>query len=359
MSTISTVIGFLIINSFLSIYLATNDQSNGFPRSLLRYIPGSTTSWNYPDLNTIKEKKLILIGDSYGEGAGDAFLNNKYNYSSSHFINKNSDYQIILASNSGSYLPLQILHLEEALNGNYFPNKIFKNFSKGKEKINLLAFFYEGNDLENVIQNKDNFNEFFSKKQRFKRLLNKRLPLIGFVGRLLLKTQEFLVEISSNKSPKNNSNFNTICIGQKCRKFPPMQSATPEINKNQINNSIDFTSNSLINFKTKYNANICVIYIPSPATIYSPEIIYYQERFKTKNGFILSSENQKKSEYIKNRLSSNLKKGEIKFHDSTNFLKKYSEEEFIHGIKDTKHFNQKGYNLLATFIIPKLKTCVH
>ena len=145
----------------------------------------------------------------------------------------------------------------------------------------------------------------------------------------------------------------------KCREFPPMQSATPEINKDQINNSIDFTSNSLINFKKKYNANICVIYIPSPATIYSPEIIYYQERFKTKNGFILSSENQKKSEYIKNRLSSNLKKGEIKFHDSTNFLKKYSEEEFIHGIKDTKHFNQKGYNLLATFIIPRLKTCVY
>ena len=189
-STVSTVIGFLIINSFLSIYLAKNDQSNGFPRSLLRYIPGTTTSWNYPDLNTIKEKKLILIGDSYGEGAGDAFLNNKYNYSSSHFINKNSDYQIILASNSGSYLPLQILHLEEALNGNYFPNKVFKNFSKGTEKINLLAFFMKEMTSKMLFKIK-NFNEFLVKNKRFKRLLNKRLPLIGFVGRFLLKTQEF------------------------------------------------------------------------------------------------------------------------------------------------------------------------
>ena len=40
-----------------------------------------------PDLNNNYPNNLnqyLIIGDSYAEGTGDAFLNNKYNYSTAH-----------------------------------------------------------------------------------------------------------------------------------------------------------------------------------------------------------------------------------------------------------------------------------
>ena len=71
---------------------------------------------------------------------------------------------------------------------------------------------------------------------------------------------------------------------------------------------------------------------------------------------ILSSTNQTKSEYIRNRLSSVVRREGIIFHDSTSYLKKFADNDFIHGNKDRKHFNQSNYKLLAQFIITKMKT---
>ena len=103
--------GFLFVNFFLIIYISNKNQSTGFPRTLLNYIPRPINSWNYPDLNTSSKNKFILIGDSHGEGAGDAFLNGIYEYSASHFIAKESNIGILLASNSGSTIPLQLFFL--------------------------------------------------------------------------------------------------------------------------------------------------------------------------------------------------------------------------------------------------------
>ena len=103
LSLLSASFGFLIVNLLLIFYISNNSQSNRFPRALLRYLPVPTTSWNYPDLKNNATKKLILVGDSNGEGSGDAFMNNTYDYSAAHFMKNRINYEIIL------YMPKNIL----------------------------------------------------------------------------------------------------------------------------------------------------------------------------------------------------------------------------------------------------------
>ena len=46
-----------------------------------------------------------------------------------------------------------------------------------------------------------------------------------------------------------------------------------------------------------------------------------------------------------------LKNEKIAFQDSTDFLKQIADKEFIHGLKDPKHFNQKGYEFVSLTVM--------
>lgn len=349
--------GFLFVNFFLIKYISTKDQITGFPRNLLNYIPRPINSWNYPDLNSSSNNKFILIGDSHGEGAGDAFLKGSYDYSAGHYITKNKEIGILLASNSGTSLPIQLFFLEEAIKGKYGPNKIYKYFQKDKYKKNIISFFYEGNDLEEQFLFYDRYIEESKKPiSKIKRVLNKYFPLI-YLTRATIIRGKFLNKVGSiNKNI--NTTFNKICINQVCRLFPPMQSAAPELTQKQINKSINQTTESIINFKNKYKSKICFIYIPSPATIYSPAIIKSQKLLKANEYDTISSEmNNYRSEYIRNRFSMALNTEGIKYIDSTDYLKEFAANNFIHGEIDPNHFNAKGYEHLGDFVLLNKEKC--
>ncbi len=359
----SCLLSLLSINTVWLFYITRFDQKDGFPRKFLKYIPPPTSSWNYPDLNNNYPNQLnqfLIIGDSYAEGAGDAFLNNQYNYSASHFLNQEGKYSILLSANSGSSIPSQLKKLENSFQNILLPNKVNKYLDR--DNINLMAFFYEGNDLEHLIILKNYDNQYSDKNERIKRYLNKNFPLIKLIqistSKIKQKLKSHNRKLSKIKFDQNSTRQVEICRNNKCRVFNPIQSAAPELTTIQLDNTISETVQSLVNFKEKYNANICFIYIPSIATIYSPESIYYQEYLGTGKGMITSKENRERSDYIRKRFSSSLNIEEITFYDSTNFLKKFSDKEFIHGIKDPKHFNQKGYKLLADYLSPKISHCL-
>ena len=140
-----------------------------------------------------------------------------------------------------------------------------------------------------------------------------------------------------------------------------MQSASPQLTNNQINEAINFTLSYIKNFKEKHNAHICLVYIPSPATIYSPKKIYYQ-RYNNgplhKSGIIHRRINTAKSNYIRNLMMKSLKKVDIAMIDSTSHLISKAKSQYLHGINDPKHFNYKGYKFLAEFISINLNQCI-
>tara|TARA_B100000886_G_scaffold280251_1_gene204325 strand:+ start:448 stop:1605 length:1158 start_codon:yes stop_codon:yes gene_type:complete len=362
----SSFVGLLIINLLILISLPYAKQKFNFPRTLLRYLP-PLARWNYPDLDNKKaDKFVILLGDSNTEGAGDAFLNNRYDYAVGHFLVKLTDYKFKLAANSGSDLLFQLSFLQNSFKNNHSDLKILKESIAEEDKLKILAFFYEGNDLQSVIyEHRYSQNNSYVRKLKsdLKKINNRFLPLGHFFkvinydfkkGNFGFGNKNIITRMIKDK---NRTDKHKICRAGNCRNFSEMQSAAPDLNKNEIELGINLTANGLARFQEKFKAKICFIYIPSPATVYSPKVIYPQTYFPNQKEKITAEENIKKSEYIRNKFKTTLTKNDIDFYDSTSYLADIANNIFIHGEIDQKHLNQKGYKFLAKFVSLKMENC--
>ena len=367
---VSSIFGLLVVNFGLIFYISNARQLNSFPRGFLRYIP-PLSRWIYPDLNDHKVKELVLlIGDSYVEGAGDAFLNWEYNYSVGHFLSILRNNKFKLAANGGSYLPYQIKLLEESFNRLFTPLGNNYELSKKLSSINTIMFFYEGNDLDKTILrfNKENKRDL-TKRAKTGSFIRAYVPLIYFFkvlwrDNIKITFNNILSKIYNQKNENfdfsNNLQLyksNKICRRSICRELPPMQAASTELTKTEVDYALKINIDSIINFKKKYETNLCLVYIPSPVTLYSPGFFYRQPYLSDFSQRIQSSLNDKRSKYIRTKLKFNLEREEIFFYDSTDFMKNLADEDFIHGEKDPKHFNKYGYKKLAEFIDSKAVKC--
>ena len=361
----SSFIGLLFINFLILFTLPYARQKNNFPRSFLRYIP-PLARWNYPNLkNKNSNKYIILIGDSYVEGAGDAFLSNQYKYSVGHYLLKFTDYNYKLAANGGSDLLFQLSFLSDSFKNNHLSLKNFKESIDINDNLKIIAFFYEGNDLQSTIyENNINNNTKIKRLKIFiKKSLNRYFP-IRYLLKVIYYDKDKNIKAFFNKKTDNlrilNKELNTknqICRKMECRNISKIQSAGPDLNIKEIDLGINLTANGLIKYKKEFNAEICFVYIPSPATIYSPKIIYPQIYFPKKINSISASDNLKKSKYIRSKFNQILMKHDIPFRDSTDFLINKANNMFIHGKIDQKHFNKNGYEYLAIFVTNNIGNC--
>ena len=366
---LSTLVGILTINQFLIYISNNNNQRQDFPRKLLKYLE-PMARWTYPDYkNSVNNSKsLFIVGDSYAEGAGDLYLKDSYKYSIGHFLDEKwrKNTNIYLSANSGSHIPAQLYLLEKHLRGD---SKNLTGIPIKSETFNLILYFYEGNDLENTL---------LSKKmpfQSFKSKLRLRLPIFYTVR---IATRVAKNKISSNfRATKNkisskfrvvknkiSSKFpkpkqvsvnskkilrNNICIGFICRSMPPLQTASAGLSEKEIIHEINYLEDSVKEFTLKYpNSNICLVYIPSPATIYSPsDDFYYQKYIPSKSLKTDSKSNNKKSVLMRRLLRARFDSELMTFVDPTKTIQKQALKKFIHGKSDPKHFNKHGYKLLA------------
>lgn len=347
---LSTLLGYLIVNQALLFLSVNNNQKHGFPRKSLQYLD-PVARWSYPDYDNSEEKQNVtyIVGDSHAEGAGDSFLNNEYKYSIGHFLDNKwrQNTNIYLAANGGSNIPAQLTLLEDHLSGKLNsltgPPAISKN-------INVLLYFYEGNDLENTASSKS--VPFQSQKDKSR--LN--FP-IEYAIRTAKRNFNKKFKRTSNSdilpsSPSSPSSHNKICIGTTCRNMPPLQSASAGLSEKQIFNEVSYLESSVKNFSSKYpEASICLVYIPSPSTIYSPKGEFFYQKYSVHSSTATSKtdskSNNSKSLLIRRLLRDRLNFNAMTFVDPTNALKKVSVKEFLHGENDPKHFNANGYRLLA------------
>ena len=342
---ISAFLGLLIINQFFSYFSKNNNQKQDFPRKLLQY-QEPVARWSYPNFKNSETNTntLFIVGDSYAEGAGDLFLKESYKYSIGHFLDnawrKNTN--IYLAANGGSNIPVQLYLLENHLNGNL---NDLTGMPIKSNSFNVILYFYEGNDLENTLLNKNfPFRSFWGK-------LRLKLPILYATRNATNLARKNILSWFKRQIPltKPNNFRNNICVEYECRSMPPLQSASTGLSEKQILNEINYLEDSVRKFSLKYpNANMCLVYIPSPATIYSPrEDFYYQKYISNKSLKTDSKSNTTKSLLIRRLLRDNLNFDFLTFVDPTQTLQKYARSEFIHGKLDPKHFNTYGYKLMA------------
>ena len=341
----STLLGFLIINQALVYLSSNNSQRHGFPRNYLRYLE-PVARWKYPDFNNSKTKQdaTFIVGDSYAEGAGDSFLSNEYNYSIGHFFNNEyrENTNIYYVANSGSSIPQQLILLKMHISGKLKPLSVPPKKFKA---LNIILYFYEGNDLEDTATSK--LLPYQSWKHRFRLYF----PII-YAGHEALRDLKGIFSQSESNSLSSPSNVNKICIGTTCRDMSPMQSASAGLSEKQISNEISYLADSVKEFSLEYpKAKMCFVYIPSPSTIYSPKGWFYYQKYPI---HLLPSDikttaelNNSKSLLIRKMLRNRLDLNSIIFIDSTNNLKREALKGFLHGTIDQKHFTANGYRLIA------------
>ncbi len=372
----STLIGINLINIYTFTWINSGLQKSGFPRQSLKYLP-ALSRWQYPDIyKNFTDKKIIIVGDSYAEGYGDSFLNGDYNYSFAHHLNLLTPYSYALSANGGSFLSRQLFLLDDTLQNKYAPSVKFPSIQALGEKPKFLLTFYEGNDLDDYFRDIQR-NGWITGERHHQSFLQRYFPLADVLANIFHYEVKPLIKNindysfnnkakSSNKSYKSSkiSYKNNFCFNKLCFKSNYMQAASPELTHKQINQALDYTTTSIRNFKRKYNGNICVVYIPSPATTYynhKKKHLFFQQYNNgplAKMGVISYKKNLNKSLYVRDLFKEKLHKENIRMIDSSEMFISKGKLTYLHGTKDNKHFNQTGYRILAEFIAKEIDQCL-
>ena len=346
--TLASLTGCLLcINAYLLYASNHNNQSDGFSRRLLQYFD-PIARWGYPDIGTKRnsdKRTTFIVGDSYAEGAGDGFLSNAYDYSVGHFIHKKEaiSLDLAMAANSGSDIPKQLDMLNLKLQGQLEPLSFRIN---NNSSINLLLFFYEGNDLENVTRSKRKLSD-----SNFEVVTRKYFPILYAAQKLWRERSE-----STNDQAQTITISNRICVRSSCRDVPPLQSASVGMTRSQITNAIGYTISEIKAFRQKHpRGESCFVYVPSPATIYSPNKFYFQNYFGNSAVSSTSTINSANSQFIRSEIQEKLTKDGVKFVDPTRRFQDLGRLGYVHGYRDPNHFSIEGYRTLAHIVASECK----
>lgn len=355
----SIAIGYVISNTAFLLLIRSANQSKAFPRQILSQLP-APSRWGYPDLGTTgSSADIALIGDSYVEGSSDDYVNNIYDYSFAHYLYNNSRQPFANFGTSGSHLIKQIELYEASLNGEFWPLTDGRKDSSRPSKV--LLFFYEGNDLDDYFNEKNSGGN----AQQLKALksLRRFQPLRLFLKSLLVNLNPGNPKPASksDSSAKQETRSNNFCMPGYCRTNYQMQSASPNLSPKELDEASKATAAAVIRFAKKNpTKKTCLVYIPSPGTIYSPNTIRFEQARHGKlhrDGTIMRADNLRNSLQIRGQLQAQLKENNIPFVDATPQLTEAAKLNYLHGEGDQKHFNSSGNSTLAKIIQQNFTHC--
>ena len=352
----SISIGYVLSNLAFLVLIRNGNQANGMSRGLLSHLP-APIRWSYPTLGTTHTSEdIALIGDSYVEGAGDAYRNDEHDYSIGHVLHSQSKLPLTSFGTNGTSFITQKQLYNHSLKGTFWPLKDGRKQEHWPAKS--LVFIYEGNDFDNHAQEKVTGGaqahvDALKSSRRFQ-------PLRLFLtSKLRPISNQAPIKPTNGKEAKPR--LNRVCGSNYCKDVQPMQAASPTLSEQELKSSINEMADSIGTLKADLKTNACVVYIPSPGTIYSPdELIFQQDQLPSgipTSGTISGKVNSQRSLGIRDVLSSALQKHQIHMVDATPALTTAAEKQFLHGIIDQKHFNHQGNAILARTIIDDFGRC--
>ena len=360
-----------------------------YPRSLANSLPNALVTF-YSDTyrkNNL-ENYVAILGDSYSQGNGDAYLNGTYDYSIAHHLYKNNkkSHLIFGRAGFGSISAVSnLIKIKKISDSSFFISKLNKPES-------IIFFFYEGNDLEDnffefsLLSNQnENINDFVLRRIKentsinFKEKIINEFPLFSIIYDMYFHTKILFRKLFTNNEEKsksslifdrlkklfgftivietgekNDSNYNnSIKNNNNYNNIRPLHSAAIGLTDEEISISLQIFFES-IKFIMLWSNNkpISIVYLPSPITCYSwnEPIEYY-----TKNSEVIKTvsneENDKNSRYIREEIKKFSIQNNIKFIDIAQVIKEKKIKKFIHGPLDWTHFNYDGYKIVSDYIV--------
>ena len=202
----------LVIFSFVLTLLVLNyilihiSQKQKIPRILAGSLPNYYFTF-YPDTyeNRDIDNYIAVLGDSYAQGSGDAYLSKEYKYSISHFLRDKTNLNYLNFARGGYGSIASVLNLERIIYFSY--NDILIENLKHPEEI--IYFFYEGNDLtENMSlfleAENTNINDYFENEiKRLSIMSNNKINYeVNFliISYVKILSKKIFLQISNIKS---------------------------------------------------------------------------------------------------------------------------------------------------------------
>lgn len=302
-------------------------------------LPCYRTLYHYDGKNLSQTN--FVFGDSFSEGAGDEFLSSDPEYG---IFNKLKDTKSsALIFGRGGYgnigTVMEFKHCYPLLS-------TYTDFNTDEIIRSQVTFvFYEGNDLNNnLVEKERKFNELTYKIRFF-------LPVYEFMFKELRRLLKIFGDYFNDEleKPKNENPLTNNFFEAYKDTYP--QSAATELNDDELDKSVNLLMSSLDSIKTMLPDayNFLLLYIPSVTSSYEIngklKVQSYQgnEYFETTGEF-----NDQRSRYIREVISSYLDKNDWHFCDATSSILSLTREGIpVHGPLDWKHLNKKGYHAVA------------
>lgn len=352
----------LIVISILFTYAAMEV----LVRFTIPYLPRALFNNECRELRTIGQtsKKgsapnspyIAIIGDSYGAGQGDWFIEERYNpnsrYQATHVIQDKTGFDVISLSRAGAgnYDGAAIY----AVNTLRYLNSVGFNIPSPNIAV---AYFYEGNDLSD---NQRFMNRYFDPEynrdklfddQYFalfadkmdKEFCNGDLPRLQdkfLVGNYISRLIEGTIYAKTKKaSPRPPGNKFQAVIGGEVQRLPDhLETNISQFSDEYIQEGVRFFERSLNKLTTLWpDTQKYIVYIPSPLTTYpldAPEATKAMATSIKLEEMVVAAAKANGFDYI----------------DFASIMRKAAQDELLHGPKDWGHLNKAGYNLLGTSI---------
>tara|TARA_Y100000590_G_scaffold463802_1_gene631511 strand:+ start:3131 stop:4372 length:1242 start_codon:yes stop_codon:yes gene_type:complete len=390
---ISIVLCLLIVNV---IFVKISNQKY-FPRALANSLSNILQTF-YPTTYNKNELKdyVAILGDSYSQGAGDAYLRGTEDYALGHHLHAyyNKNYLNFGRGGYGSISAASNLILINKLSN--LPNMI-EDLEKPKS---IIFLFYEGNDLEeniyeynSLIKSNENISDFVSRRIKENVTLSSSdkltnvFPLLIFIKKIyehffwhmnnlinkigkaeslnesisLVKDRIkklFGYTIVLNESKVDESTYINSIKKLNIKNVRPLQSAAVVLTQEEILIALEIFFESIGYIKTWSKVDdVLILYIPSPISSYTWEepITYeYKNSIDGKIDEIKRTSNKKNnlnSLFIRNKIKNFSAENTFQFLDTTDYLIEKGKVKNLHGPLDWRHFNYDGYKNVSNYII--------
>lgn len=319
---------------------------------------------------------IALVGDSYAQGLGDwlqeANPNQNGAFHSAHVIHENTDRDVISFGKGGA----------GSVDGTMFwPIRIFSRLNSSwqyniERPTTIVVYFYEGNDLNNNLETirkytkidqhttdgfkQDPLQTFVERK--YHRSINSIDSTLSIgENTFFMKFLWGLLTGLTSNFPQNEYGYGVTKarVNGKVLMVPDgLQSPAMELSEDEIAKSIEVFELSLKGLRHFFaDARVVVTVIPSPLSVYelASDEVQIQTYQKKKGRTYPAAGVRQMSHRICSLVAEASARVGAEFVDVRGRIRSLARKQLVHGPKDWKHFNKRGYTVLGEAVSDYLR----
>lgn len=353
----SCLIGLFIVNAFL-LY---SGQAY-FPRALNQFQPNIIRTFSPDTYGSDLRRYTAILGDSFVEGTGDAYLTGVYDYSIAHHLHRNDGKNYLIFGRSGFGSISAVSNLFKIYEASRYMNGI-EDLGKPER---ILFCFYEGNDLDNNVKEYELTgspgesvevyvarriaeNTSFS----FRNRIEATMPATKFLHTVFRRSYRAIRDSQQPNPDASRAGINSMSGPVKVSGIEPLQSAAMELSEEEVGFALQVFLESIRQLQTwSPETEITIVYLPSIVSPYQwqdPVRIYqtFPERGISETTL---EANNARSELLRSRIGTFAVQHDLEFVDTTPTIAEIAQEQVLHGPVDWRHFNDAGYRVIADLI---------